>query len=329
MSTYTEDYDQVLKYSAGKHGTPTWNPKPHPDADPEQVAKRDSDPLWEYHRGIRAYGGHRFADSRNPSRTKQVEGKATEHLPILGTQFMPSTPGRYSMTETEYGPDTLDLTHTVPTGFVNREQWLEGAKGERGADRLLTQNAHLDPGGVGGELDRFHAANNPRYVQLWGHQAGRRPWYDTIFPLQDLAEKAAPHDQYRLHAAQVLSGNRHALPPLVDLLKRRDNPAGWYSGWGHLARAMEQRTGDLPPEEVWRRSMAILKASAKHSSDPDTHEAVARGLDHTPHEFHQLNHFRDHMTEYGLEPYADAIRYELANVMPELRTVPRRKNSRL
>ena len=279
-----------------------------------------------------SYGGYPIETPQDAA----IEGKANGYHAVLGTQVMPSTPGRYSHYETCYGPGTVDHTATVPEGLQTREQRLEALRegANDNADEILTRNANLDAEGVGGDLDAFHVANNPRYASLWGPTGGRRPHYDTIFPLQALIGNARPHDPYRLLAAAVRSGNRHALPALVDLLKRRDNPAGWYSGWSALAKAMDDRIGDLPVQEVNRRAAAIAKHTAKHSSDSEGHRQLMEGIaeantDKAEPDLTGYAALADHMEENGLPQYAQLLRLELANALPQFRATPKRKGSRL
>lgn len=340
MISFIRSYSSAVKFMAqGKHGTPDWNPTPHPEADLEQVAKRDTDPLWGYHRGLIGYSGYPLETAND----KGMEGSHKGYNVLLHSQSAPSTPTEYSFNHTRYGPDSVDHTETIPPGLATLEE-LRYRQGQGDADLQLTRNAHIDPE-HGGELDAFHPANNPRHANLWGGNAGRRPWYDTLFPLQDLIHHSEPHDPYRLLAASVRSGNRHALPHLVNLLQKRDNPGGWYSGWGALARAMEERTGDLSAHEVFRRAHAIATASAKHSQDPEGHGHITNGIeegnadrgvlpghsgDGVPEpELTGYGALADHMEENGLPQYAQLLRTELANVLPQFRKAPRRKGSRL
>lgn len=333
--SYAEQLDRELtkyaKGSVGKHGTPSWNPAPHPDADPEQVAKRDTDPLWGYHRGQIGYGGHPIETSDD----RVMEGKPNPFNLALDSQITEQTPPQPgSYTATRHGLVPPDYRHTVPVGFtVDR---TENRKDN--ADKELTvRNAHLDPTlDSNGDLSPFHPNNRGRYDTLFSHGVGRRPWFDTVFPLQQMEWHAAPHDPYRLLATSVLSGNRHALPHLVDILKKRDNPAGWYSGWAKLAKAMEDRVGDLPYADVFRRVNAIAFHSGKHSQDPEGHHAIGKGASAAADPYHSkspdLTGFAalaDHLDEHGLPQYAQLMRLELANVLPELRKTPTRKGSRL
>jgi uncharacterized protein (TIGR02996 family) len=207
-------------------------------------------------------------------------------------------------------------------------------------------------GNNAGPFSPNHPDNRGYYNQLWSFHSsgGRRPWFNSVFPLQHLIYFATPHDPYRLLAASVMSGNRHALPPLVDLLKRRDNPAGWSPIWSALAKAMEERTGDLPPDEVFRRAHAIATATEPLSADPAGHGQITEGIvrqnldagrygvapgdpgpmDNATPELTGYGALADHVEENGLPQYAQLLRAELANVLPQFRwqTKGRRRFSR-
>ena len=315
---YADQYGKAI--SGGKHGTPQWNPPPHPQADPAVVAARDTDPLWGYHRGTINYGGYPNASAPEWSREKP-----SDYLPILGSHIRKQTGVPGSVVHNITGDAGVDHTDSPPIGFVNEVDRRE--LGTATADHELTDGPFLvSP--VAGHLSPGHPDNNARYQSLLGNQPGRRPHFGAVFPLQDLRHHAAPHDPYRLLAAAVLSGNRHALPPLVDLLRRRDNPAGWSSQWGKLAKAMEDRVGDLPPETVLRRVGAIAKATTRHSANPTEHEQLATAAIESdqPTAFAAL---ADHLEENGLPQYGQLMRLELANLEHGLRQQPKRKGSRL
>lgn len=309
MGDYNNEIDQALKYAAGKHGTPSWNPPPHPEADPDVVARRDSDPLWMGHQGRPLIDNGRNA----------------------GVGIAPWAVARHE--QIQYHHPDPDRTTPIPTGMVRWADAVEHYDNDADADVELTRRAPRRNHRPYADLSPLHDANLSRYTLLFGgggptYLGQRRNWWNTVFPLQDLESFAAPHDPYRLLASSVLSGNRHALPHLVDLLKRRDNPAGWYDGWAKLAKAMDERIGDLPASEVRRRGLAIGDATTKHSTDPDTHHQLleaARGTeDWTP-----MLALADHMEESGLPQYAQLLQLELANVLPHLRKTPKNKRSRL
>lgn len=296
-------------YSAKGHGTPAFNPPPHPAAgDATQVvARRNTDPLWIAHRGDPGDDGVlRFAIGHfNPFVSHQV-------------QYHNSNP---------------DRSIPLPAGIVyhgDAVAWHRAGEGETRPDLALARNA--GGGDDHGHLSFLHPDNNGDYRALFG-PGGARPWFNSVYALQNLENLAAPHDPYRLLASSVVSGNRHALPPLVDLLKRRDNPAGWSPVWGHLAKAMVERTQDLPPEDVFRRINAVAHATMPHSQDPDGHRHLGTGASAVADPLHGTGDFTgyaalaDHMEEHGLGSYAQLIRAELANVMPQLRWTPARKGS--
>lgn len=323
---------QYASPASGKYGTPEWNPPPHPDADPDRVANRANDPLWGYHRYQVGYSGVPIENM-----TDRAMGKPNGYLPVLHSQLEPQDPFiPGSFFHHRYGPLAVDHTSTLPEGFTTadhaRSRWTEDRDA---ADLILTSrmlnrnNIDRDhPDGMSGILSPMRQENRPRYENLWGRTGtGRRPWFNTVFALQELENYAAPHDPYRLLATAVLSGNRHALPPLVDLLKRRDNPAGWYRLWPTLAKAMADRVGDLPPEDVLRRVSQIGEHTAGMSRNPDEHYAISDRARHTG-DLTGYAVLADHMDENGLPQYAQLLRAELANVMPQMRH-PTKGRSRL
>lgn len=308
----TDALNSYLKYAMGKHGTPDWNPTPHPEADPELVAKRDSDPLWQYHRNLRDYSGDM---PKGPTWPEGPGGEMVVH---------PATVDNWDK------PLTLPTPPHFLTGTEAGNRWRAHQMGENtDADLMLSTS------GDGFGLTNLNEVDNPNHSNvraqrlLWDfHGSGRRPWYKTIFSLQSLRQSAAPHDLYRLLSDSLKSGNRHALPALIDLLKRRDNPAGWYKGWAALAKAMNERIGDLPLADTLRRAGAIAKFTAHHSADPDQHQALAEKAAESgdPINYAVL---ADHMDENGLPQYAQLMRLELAGQMPEFRKTFDRKGSRL
>lgn len=271
---YAVAYTKVVRYAASKHGTPQWNPPPHPDNDAAAtVAARDSDPLWQYHRGLVSYGGHPIRDYHE----RMMEGKPNTHQVVLSSQIkvdLPPAEGSYIANR--YGLVPPDHTAAVPVGMATEDEVGDRWRSRDADVSLTTRRGRDDNGGFGGVYSPMHPNNRERYESLFGTGArGRRPWFDAVFPLQDLANCAAPHDPYRLLAGSVISGNRHALPALVDLLRRRDNPAGWSPVWSALAKVMDDRHGDLRPADVHRRVAAIAEHAAKHSADPETHRQLA------------------------------------------------------
>jgi uncharacterized protein (TIGR02996 family) len=93
--------------------------------------------------------------------------------------------------------------------------------------------------------------------------------------LNELRHYSIQGDPYRIFAASVLGGNRHAIPFLVGHLKARDNPAGWWKGWTDLHRRLEREQGNLPPEQVADRLHKIATVTTDHSHDPQGHKAIA------------------------------------------------------
>lgn len=328
---------EVAKYAtpAGKYGTPEWNPPPHPQADPDVVANRANDPLWSYHRYQVGYSGVPIETT-----TDRAMGKPNGYLPVLRSQLEPQQPFiPGSFFHHRYGPLAVDHTATLPEGFaLLADTQKRHLPSNDDADIILTSRLtnrnnpdHRHPGSyLDGVLSPMRRENRAVYEMMWGQNAhdlqgqpvGRRPWFNTIFTLQELENHAAPHDPYRLLASAVISGNRHALPPLVDLLKRRDNPAGWYRLWPVLARAMEQRVGDLSPEGVLRRVAAIGEHTASISNNPRDHYAISdRAREQGDLTGYAI--LADHMEENGLPQYAQLMRAELANVMPQFRSQPK------
>lgn len=315
-----------VKYAAGAHGTPAFNPPPHPLADPDAVAKRDGDPLWQHHRGLLDSGGYPIVTAQD----RMMEGKPKGYLVALRSQIRRDDPPQAgSYTATRHGLVMPDHTAAIPTGFITHAEWTANWQASRDAstpDRWLRRSPNDTHGNIDtasvGAIHRLHPANVARYDSLFRHvQGGRRPWFDTIFPLQDLEWYSAPHDAYGMLSAAVLSGNRHAVSPLVDALKRRDNPAGWYSGWSLLHKAMTDRIGDLPPAEVLRRVSAVADATA----DSGDHAALAAGANHAAErgDFTGYAALADHMQDRGLDGYSQLMAAELANVLPHLRPQPK------
>lgn len=313
IARFSRKYAEALRYMAvGKHGTPQWNPTPHPEADPAVVANRDSDPLWQYHRNLRDYSGNM---PKSPMWPEGPNGYSAVHK---------SSTGGHSEAP------TLPLPIGMITHAEARQRFVDHQAGvNNDADMALS----TDPDGFGltnlVESEQSNHSNVKAQRELWNfHGTGRRPWYKTLFALQDLGNFAAAHDPYRLLAHSVKSGNRHALPELVDLLQKRDNPAGWYSGWSALAKAMEERVGDLPLTDVLRRADAISQATAQHSDNPHEHHQLATAAREGGDPTGYLA-MADHMQENGLPQYAQLLKSELANVIPSLRKQPRRKGSRI
>jgi hypothetical protein len=220
----------------------------------------------------------------------------------------------------------------------SRARYGRFERGEEGAADL-----QLDvPQGRGqpvGDLFTHHDDNLGRHEAIWNREPGNASWRDwraSFYGLGKLKNMGAPHDPYRLLSLSILSGNRHALPHLVDLLQKRDNPVGWFSGWGKLAKAMEDRVGDLPYADTYRRAAAIALHSGQHSADPKGHHELAAAASAAGGPYHADNPdltgfaaLADHMDEHNLPQYAQLLRAELANQLPALRKTPRRKNSRL
>ena len=319
--------NRPVRYAADPHGTEFWNPPPHHQADPMVVARRDRDPLWNYHRGITGYGGG---------------------VPMYGEK----PAGWHAIDMTQTGGWNEDATHPPPEGLVThrhaRERWggAYAAPGsEPSPDQLLRAGGDARPGPrqafapiddwvrLPGDFNQQHPANRDRYNALFDfHGTGRRPWYQAVFPLQELSMHSEQNDPYGLLSSAVITGNRHAVGPLVDLLKKRDNPAGWWKGWATLHKAMTDRIGDLPPQEVIRRVGAIADATGGHSESPNEHARIANSAKSAAESGDFLGYvaLADHMEENGLPQYAQLVRAELANVIHGLRGEPkgRRRFSR-
>lgn len=320
-----------LQYAArvptGTHGTPSYNPG---NPTPEQVEKRKTDPLWMYHRGLMTYAGQPISDFVSPNE------KPNGYHVIHRTQISGSWHGF---------PTTVE-----PEGMTGDSPWADvGEDYQRGRrqrsdihdlppDMLLNSNPLL--------IDAPHTISVPRAPMLSGfnNQVGR-PLHNAVFALQDLDNYAQKGDPYRVWAASIIGGNRHAIPHIVALLRQRDNPAGWWKGWSDLHRRMEREQGDLPPHQVADRIHKIMSALA---SDPDhqryiTHDV--RGLwdvgyahSHGNHEgnnqsvdptkwgpdFHPYHIMTDAMNDAGTpEHWPALIKSELANVMSEIRSKPK------
>lgn len=305
------DAVEPVRYAAGRHGTPDWNPRPHPLAHPDAVERRAADPLWMYHRGLIDYGG----------RPNAIDGYRTwespnSHQVIHHSQLRPHEHDPAYAIEPPEGLHRWTDSPYQPHARGNGNKWDT-------ADIELTDRGYVgDPRAAA--FSPNHAANRDRYYALFGHGGGRRPWYNAVFPLQDLESLSHRNDPYRLLAASVMSGNRHAVGPLVDLLKRRDNPAGWSPVWAALHKAMTERIGELSEHEVRRRVGAVAStisrwdggsSLAAHADAAAAHAATG--------DFFPYQTLTDHLRDHGHDAYADMIHHELTNVLPHLRNQPK------
>lgn len=313
----------VKKYAAknppvGVHGTPSFNPTPVHAID---TSYRESDPLWGYHRGLIGFNGKKNDGTwgkpgGNPFLRIQIENDAADRPAGISPRHIAEGRWRQLQLDEAHHPD-LELSvgghgehpHGIPSTYItNLGDYLRG---------------HIRREDVDGVPDGM-ITNAELYTNLFdAHGGGRRPWYDAIFPLQDLSHHAEPHDEYRLLANSVRSGNRHALPELVKTLRERDNPSGWWPGWSRLAKAMEERTGDLKPDHVAWRVGGIAKAVAGMSTNPDEHSAIAEHAAKAAAagDFVPYMVLADHMDDHGIPQYANVLRTELQNVLPESRPV--------
>lgn len=339
--------------SHGIHGTPSFNP-PNPGVD---TSGRDGDPLWQYHRGQDVELGKGTETYRGCSMRPNayvVIDRSQHHLPHENAKNDPpdgmvhlhpdlikvsDEPGAWRIrihTEGGRSPaevlsanprlDTPIVTHAQSMGDIEFiRQQREAGVPEDEIDRLLTERFQQR------ERQPNLTIAWPRAGVFEFHGRGHgRPMHHAIFPLQDLELYAAKGDPYRIWAASILGGNRHAIPFLVRLLKSRDNPAGWWNGWVDLHRRMEREQGDLTPEQVAIRLHNIAEATKDESHNPEEHAQITSAAhDHfadvpqTGDDLYGYQVLSDHMEEHGLPHYAALIRSELANVIPDIIAKPK------
>jgi hypothetical protein len=265
---------QYARKSAGKYGTPSWNPG---NPSPEVEEARKTDPLWMYHRGQLepTYGRH--------AGQVIMPWNQTLHHQVY---YRPGYGGHgetraLSLTQPDYPPPEGFQPHSpyeVPlvsdSEFAHRFRFdPEGfgpaeAIGPHGIQRM----------GLIGDPPIFEHAINDIHTNRFGRGIEERQ--DQV--LRDIVRWAKKGDPYRIFAASVMGGNRHAIPFLVGHLKARDNPSGWWQGWNALHKSLElgdtrnpERQGNLNPEQVAARLHKIASATADHSHDPNGHQQIA------------------------------------------------------
>lgn len=303
----------------GKHWTPDWNPG-NPDA--ETIERRKNDPLWQYHRGL-------FARRDNIS---YIGGVPIPHSPIMVAQYDHHLDSHGGIQGPEYTVPNRRATLQPPACMEKYSAYYDADSG-RAINDLSAAEKLAGGNGVGGLTLDF-----PYTITGRGLYFGNRQPHQAVFALRNLLHYATKGDPYRILAASVMGGNRHAIGPLVHLLQARDNPAGWWKGWTDLHRRMEREQGDLSPDVIARRLHNIAKATESESHDSHTHKMLADFASHqsgshyppAADESVPLNEqtpgkrdwtgwlvLADHMDEYGLHDYAWLIRNELMNVEPE------------
>lgn len=331
---------KFARVPAGKHGTPSWNPG---SPSPEQVEKRATDPLWQYHRRQIGYGTQR---SLTVDELQQRLVNSGEGRPRMDFYDVPS--GHQVIHPSQHHTNHSNARNDPPEGMVKLPPHLVKHAAEPGHWREES-SAYYTPSAdeklaasVSDLSDRpNYPIAFPRSPVFDFHGSGvGRPMHHAIFPLQDLVTYAAKGDSYRIWAASVLGGNRHAIPHLVALLRQRDNPAGWWGGWSDLHRRLEREQGDLQPHQVADRLRKIASATESESGDPLGHRQLsdnahreARTYDNgmptrSPWTEADRNwsgylQLADHMEESGLPQYAALVRSELANVVPDMQRKPR------
>lgn len=299
-----------VKFAAGRHGTPEFNPPPEPGNDP---ASRDGDILWKYHRGLVDEQGK----PRTPANERVARRRHAIYHPTQVATFSPS-----GVPENQ-----------PPNGIDANAPWMLAGQGG-GRDRhRLTAAEELIGQTVPAEHVLLDTARGMNWSEL--HPVVRSN-LAFIQPLQQLMYHAAKGDPYRIYAAAVASGNRHAIPLLVQTLRQRDNPAGWWDGWKSLHRHLEVYNSNAAthhggPEDVYMRLMNIARATQPESGDPDGHSQLVRAAFDavkdvpTTDSSHWMpwQVLADHMQDHGLDHYANLVRAELANVVPGLLAKPK------
>lgn len=319
-----------------RHGTPEWNPAPtNPNVNPEH---RKNDILWAYHQGRAQYRSESIPENLptfyNENRRSYHSDLPNEYLVIHPSQlqtfhYRPEIGP--SDVQNHRGP--LDRSRPLPEGFT---YWADSPliPSKKGA----SPDVRLAQGPIYPEAthDNSRFTNQsiayPRSSVFDFH--GRM--HKAIFPLQDLLNYAQENDPYRIWAASILGGNRHAIGPLVRLLQDRDNPAGWWPGWSDLHRRMEREVGDISPDKLIERLRKIAAATQPHSQDRETHRLLADmgnplesigaeriGPNNRPEIWNPWLILADHMEEHGLPQYAALVRNELANVLPGMLEKPK------
>lgn len=300
----------------GKHGTPDWNPG---NPTPEMVERRKTDPLWQAHRGLIDYSG----DTLQPP--YHGDYRPGNWISVHPRQVIN---GHQEQTLNENPDRSIQLPEGFGYWADAPNHYLRPNVEETGAAEQLH--------GTGPTSDFPHTIANPRSPVF---QTAGGAYHQALFPLQDMGMFAKRGDPYRIWAASILGGNRHAIPHLVALLRDRDNPAGWWKGWSDLHRRMEREQGDLAPHQVADRLHKIAQATETESSDPMGHQQIAKTAYDFSHGNHPNNHsgapssewgpqwepyrvLADHMEENRLPHYAALVRSELANVIPDMQRKP-------
>ncbi len=234
---------QYARIPAGVHGTPSFNPG---NPDPETVERRKTDPLWMYHRGL----------VRNPNLSMMSYGLQPYH------QFLQPDPSHiiHSAVKAPEGIHPLFADAYTPYHENIDPFQYGGASQVRSRINHDTPTADLKLGAYyGNSEDTQHSIAHP--IARFGTR--QNPFTPSLI---NLVRHAKAGDPYRVYAASILGGNRHAIPLLVQKLRERDNPAGFWKGWTDLHRRMEREQGNLAPHQVAERIGKIVEAI---KSDPE------------------------------------------------------------
>lgn len=336
------DLDNALKSRAktikarsggknGKHGTPSFNPPAEMGNDPKD---RDTDPLWQYHRGLIQYGTERPLTAEEVENAKvDISGRHGFYQAPVPHNVIHPLQSQLFRYDPAVGPHQINQ-HRGP---LNRSiEPPEGMTHWVDSPFFPSRTRNLDHTGVEnlaqqGEPGPSDSIAYPRAEVFRTDDDRPLRFHSSLYPLQDLVNLSKPGDPYRLFAASILGGNRHAIPNLVRLLRWRDNPAGWWKGWTDLHRRMEREQGDLPKATVLDRLSKITKAAKidfpdKRGMEYDGFDLFAGNVLKEAEEkdnWHPLRMFADYLDEQGLGHYAELMRSEMANVVHEMKPKPK------
>lgn len=234
--------ERLARVPVGAHGTESFNPG---NPTPEMIERRKADPLWQYHRGlISRFGGpanSRYAPNEKPDPFHAIHANQYHTQESNATSDPPEGMGPF--------PPFLDRT-LIRQG--EPRHMITSDPRKKGAAEIL-QGTDLNPDVTN------RAIAHPR-SHVFDPFGSRGPTDPAIYPLHQLAHYAVKGDPYRVWSASILGGNRHAIPHLVDWLRSRDNPAGWWRGWSNLYKRMEREHGDLAPHQVADKIGKIVDA---------------------------------------------------------------------